>query len=115
MAVFDSPSPSGATTTRLHPPPLHKLTQHDSDELESSDDDAEVAVGSAIGFFGKSSSKDLVLNVMHLKKGDPSDKRSFPQRYQKRLCIPPKAFEIPVGLLRDFAATSADQVIMMRR
>ncbi|TFK88612.1 hypothetical protein K466DRAFT_66010 [Polyporus arcularius HHB13444] len=98
MAVFDLPSTSDPTATPLHPPPLQKLTHYDSDELDSSDDDAEVAVGSAIGFFGKSSSKDLVLNVMHLKKGDNSDKRSFPQRYQKRLCIPPKPFEIPVIL-----------------
>ncbi|TFK88611.1 hypothetical protein K466DRAFT_662196 [Polyporus arcularius HHB13444] len=98
MTLFDSPSPSVPTATPLHPPPLYKLTQYDSDQLESSDDDAEVAVGSAVGFLGKSSNKDLVLNLMHLKKGEITDKRFLPQLAQKRLNWKPRPYEIPVIL-----------------
>ncbi len=97
MTLFELPSTSAPTATPLHPPPLYKLTQYDSDQLESSDDDAEVAVGSAVGFLGKSSNRDLILNLMHLKKGEITDKRSLPQLSQKRLNWKPRPYEIPVG------------------
>ncbi|KAI0697710.1 fungal-specific transcription factor domain-containing protein [Cerioporus squamosus] len=96
MAVFSLPSPSGPAAIPLYPPSLHKLTDHDSDELESSEDEAEISLGNAMGYHGKSSNKDLILTLLDFKKGDTAGKRGFPPKYQKRPCMVPKPFELPI-------------------
>ena len=98
MVLLNSPSSPGPTTTQLYPPPLHKLTDHDSDELELSEVDGDVIpMGSHIGYHGKSSGKDMILTLMEMKKGDIKEfKRAMNSKFQKRSCIPRQAFELEV-------------------
>ncbi|RPD73737.1 hypothetical protein L226DRAFT_96508 [Lentinus tigrinus ALCF2SS1-7] len=99
MTVLNSSSSPEHTTTSLYPPSLHRLTEHDSDELESSEDEVDIPMGSTLGYHGKSSNKDLIVTVMDLKKGDLKGlKRKLASKYHKP-CIPQHfAFELPMAM-----------------